>query len=207
MRTALYACSSVGCLEGSSVCPICAEAHVPSHCPPLEQSVEGAWLRERPSSPAVAVSSLWLSAWASGGWHHEQVLKRKKAGPCRFLLCLGAARWLPLSLGARPGLLSLGGSILGPGQESRVSPPGEAHAAGCLDVCGGPPWAGREPQLSQPSVFPVVGIMLSFPSSPCISLSSGLCTRRTHLGEETLQALVRFSLGNVVGSSQDSPPN
>ena len=71
----------------------------------------------------------------------------------------------------------------------------------------GPPWAGGEPQLSRPSVFPVVRIMLSVPSSPCISFSSGLCMRHTHRGEEALQALVRFSLGNVVGSGQDSPPN
>lgn len=120
------------------------------HIARLSNSVGGAWLREQPLSPAVAMSSLWLSAWASGVWHHEQVLKREKAGPCRFLLCLGAARWLPLSLGTRPGWLSLGGSILepGPGQESRVSPPGEAHAARCLDVCGGPP--GRAGSPSSP---------------------------------------------------------
>ena len=208
MRTALYACLRrlphwAGCLEGCSVCPICAEARVPPHRPPLWTEC---W---RGLAPGVAIvpsgGSVLLVALGAGFWgaapqkgQHEQVLKREKVGPCWFLLCLGAARWSPPSLSTRPGWLPLRGSILelGPGAGDPRQP---SWGGACCAVLGRlgraalSGWGRGSPSSPQPSVFPVVGVMLSVPSSACISFSSGLCMMHTHFGEETVQALVRFS--------------
>ena len=75
-----------------------------------------------PSGGRVLLVALGAGFWGAAPL---KALKREKSGPCRFLLCLGAAKWSPLSLGTRPGWLFLGGSILelGPGRRAASALP------------------------------------------------------------------------------------
>lgn len=141
---------------------------------------------ERPSSPAVAVSSVRGSRCGLLGGGTTQGAKEGEGWalpvpplPGSFQMVAAVPRheaWLALSRRQHPGA--------GAGQESRVSPPASV---------GGRPEGAGSPSSPRPSVLPALASCCQLRHQPCISFSSSLCTMRTHLGEETLQALVRFS--------------
>lgn len=175
------------------------------------------WRDRAPGASVVPSGGCVLLVALSAGFcgaAPRKALKREKAGPCRFLLCLGAARWSLPSLGTRPGWLSLGGSILEPGPGRR--------AASALPHLWGAALRGRgAPALSPTFGPPRVGIMLSAPSSALYFLqlkfvydahtpwrgnASSPCQVFTYLCVVFLSCL-KNKLGNVVGRNQDSPPH
>lgn len=230
MRTALYACllrlPQWALWRGVLSVPFVPRP-VFHHIACLSgQSVGGAWLPERLSSPAVAVSSLWLSVQASGGQHHEQVLKREKVEPCWFLLCLGAARWSLPSLSTRPDWLPLGGSILelGPGAGEPRQPSRGGARCTVLGHLWGAALSGAEPgeaQLSPTfglprgrrhavsSVISLYFLQLGFvydTHTPWRGKTSSPRQVFTYLCD-VFPSGPKSKLGDVVGSSQDSSPN